>query len=564
MLLDEPIDETGPIPMSRGRGLDHEPVRSISWGRVVGLTGLAASVALAAGIVVVMLDNPLDRTAAELAASPGPEAAENDEHSALADAAAPTGAALEGVVAEDSTNTAALARTTDDAARITTEGTIDNPLDDADPDRLALGPEAPRPHTRTPGVPELGLPGEPEADAPLESFAFGSTAAISVIQPRQQLVLLTESPEVSLEQLFEFCVANGIPIVQPEQLARRDEAVGGNFNNEPAAAIGAVVEEAAGGDTQVAFDDYALLINESQLDTLVRDFNNDVTIDPGRAGKGSLISNQAAVLAELPDDNAYRYGAPPERKAIPDVQEQSDEAELVAKQRAEFTEQQAIPLQLPKDLGSAYANTRNAYNLQQTQQRASYTQQDDTDAAIVERTERPAAPDADDVTGAVASEPEPVPESTKPLTDPRGIESAVTDAPELEAARDLESDTVARNREIPIAKPATPGRRIDPTRGNWLAAHLPVADTTPLLLHWRDDQAQSPTSLVPVMIKRAEPDKVNTLRKRQQVELASRLREAETQAEAETKAEDAAEQTEPVPATEATPPADAEAAQPAE
>lgn len=564
MLLDEPIDQTGPIPMSRGRGMGSEPARSINWGRVVGLSGLAASVALAAGIVVVMQDGTLERTANELAAAPATQSAEDVEDSAVADTDTPNGNTLEGVVPEGHTNAAGLAGTTNESARITPEDTIDKLLDGAGSDALALGPESPR--SNTPGTPELNLPGEPEAEAPLERFAFGSTAAISVIQPRQKLLLLTESPEVSLEQLFDFCVANGIPIVQPEEQAlyRRAEG-GGNFNSEPSA-LGAAAEEAADDETQAAYGGYALLINDSQLETLVRDLNNDVAIDPKRAGKGSLISNQAAVLAELPDDVALRYGAVQERKDLGDSRTQSDAADLVTDQQGEITEQQAIPLQLPKDLGSDYANTRNAYNLKQTQQRGSYAQQDDTDTALVERVDRPATAGTDDVVGAVAPEPtpEPTPEATKPAADPRGAKSAPTDAPELEATRDWESDVIADNQEATDADEATSGRRIDPTRGNWLAAHLPVADTTPLLLQWRDDQDASPTSLVPVMIQRAEPDKVNTLRKRQQVELASRLKEAQAQTNAKAKAEDTADQAEVVPATDAAPDADAEPAPPAE
>jgi len=71
MLLDESLGQTGPIPIARNRGLPSEPARGRGWGRVAGLTGLAASVAIAAGVVVYMLEYPLQQTANRMADQPG-------------------------------------------------------------------------------------------------------------------------------------------------------------------------------------------------------------------------------------------------------------------------------------------------------------------------------------------------------------------------------------------------------------------------------------------------------------------------------------------------------------
>lgn len=555
MLLDEPIDETGPIPMSRGRGLTPEPARSFSWGRVVGLSGLAASVALAAGIVVITLDDPLERTADSLASSPTPETANEVEEAAIAEDTSPAGADASASIAlkDDRTGTV-VTGTAEDIAADLAAGSLNSPKPGIDPDALARGHEstAPRDPARPRTIaPELELPGDPDAEAPLERFAFGSTAAISVIQPSQQLVLLTESPEVSLEQLFEFCVANGIPIVQPDEQDRYKQADKLGFNSDP----GANDEATATKDADGTYGDYALLINESQLDTLVQSLNNDITLEPSRAGKASLISNQAAVLSELPEETSYRYGAVQARQArvVEEERSSDDQAALSDLERSELVEQQAVQLRLPPDLGSDYANSRNAYNLKLTKQQGAYGQPvPDTGPVADSATTDTPAPVA-----------EPLAEAAQPEAAIRGPESAPAEALDSEAKLALAEDAEVQERASEGNASAERRTPIDPTRGNWLSAHLPVADTTPLLLQWRTDQSAKPTSLVPITIKRAEPDKVNTLRKQQQVELASR-RDAKTKADAQ--AAEADEQAEAPPAVEATPPVDAtdEPTQPAE
>ncbi|MBX2852099.1 MAG: hypothetical protein KTR15_10175 [Phycisphaeraceae bacterium] len=542
MLLDEPVDDTTPIPISRA--MAGEPTRSISWGRVVGLTGLAASVALAAGILVITLDDTLQQTANEFADNTGADAEEETAETADADEAAGDFDRPEGVAALDQP---------DGTSGLPTPGITTPPADPAgaelasgieeafaDRGERALFPDS------TPGTGLAARIGEGGAgDQPIESFAFGSTAAISVIQPRQQLVLLSESPEVSLEQLLDFCVDNGIPVVQPDQQANPAQP-----RKPQAAPDPGLVASNTPADTDESYADYALLINEEQLDTLVQSLNNNVTLDPKRVDKGSLFSNQAALVEDLPED-AYRHRVPDlgqaavtDDTATPDTQEKAFES-------GAFVEQQAIQLRSP-DLGSAYANTRNAYNLL-NQQQGGYTQKEQPLANV-----EPPATQA----------PKPAESDTSPEPQPELIEADQATS-ESEAARALTpaedagdedaefGDTLNEDADNNGAQRLS--RHIDPSRGNWLSAHLPLADTTPLLLSWRQGQADRPTKLVPVMIQRAEPEKVNTLRMRQQNEYANRSNGTTAEAEPSVETEPLEDQ----PA-EAEAPAQAQPTEPAE
>ncbi|MEM9346640.1 MAG: hypothetical protein AAGB26_08480 [Planctomycetota bacterium] len=566
MLLDEPVEETGPIPIARGRGLAGEPPRSISWARVIGLTGLAASVALAAGIVVITLDDPLERTADNLASEPpGEEAAEplafTDKNSAVAETLESTdpSVTLEGIVADQ-----------DGLARGITEGLPD--------EALALRNDPPGPITGVPVPPgtraESNRFGGGAADEPITSVAIGSTGAISAIQPRQQLVLLTESPEVSFEQLMAFCVANGIPIVQPDDQAAFNRSNRVEIDRLRALRSGledadAVVE---GNDDVVA--DYALLINESQLETLVYTLNKAVAIEPERAGKASLFSNQAALLEELPED-AYHQAAELRGVSNKQADAQQGQAQRELQERPELTQkltqQQAVQLRLPPDLGSEYANRRNAYNLQVQEQQAGYGQRAAPNARGDLALGRPAEP-APDLVGLVAPEPEteleraPAKKAEDRLAQ---LDEAAEDAGDETgnnkrlATPKPPVDAEAVPAEMPVQPPARPAPPINPTRGNWLSAHLPAAEATPLLLQWRNNEADSATTLVPVTIQRAAPDKVNTLRLRQQTELSKRQRGADREeADAVTDSDNA--EAEPTAQAEPVEPAESEPAEPAE
>jgi hypothetical protein len=540
MLLDDPVEDIGPIPMSRGRAATVEPTRSISWGRVVGLTGLAASVALVAGILVITFDDPLQHTANELAANTPAEEAEADvvAESAIAEDRESVEDAIDGIAARGNSN--GILGTPETEGLAAAEPDANTAQGDSLPDEAVARVDDTPDWAGTPSAPELDRPADRAVTAPAETVTVGTIAAFSAIQPRQQLVLLSESPEVSLEQLFEFCLANGIAVVQPEQLAL-------NQDNAKEVARDTQLNDTPGeaGD-EVVGSDYALLINESQLDSLVMTLNNEVTIDPKRAGKASLISNQAALVADLSKDD-LRYGA-----YLQDVVEQeggkNDEpAPGVTKQ----IEQQAIQLRNP-DLGSPYNNTRNRYNLQQ---QANYGQRE--------------------------TPPSDLKDSFDSVADTSEAKLAVEQTPPYAGASDLDEDLALKEQESPAAlvqnnpKAATAdlanldrrnsARQIDPTRGNWLSAHLPVADTAPLLLQWRDSPAKEQTKLVPVMVQRAAPDKVNTLRQRQQVEYANRSKAGEATREAETDPAAEAENAEAEPARPTdSKPADAEPAKPTE
>lgn len=536
MLLDDAVDETAPIPLSRGRALAGEPTRSISWGRVVGLTGLAASVALAAGILVITFDDTLERTANEFAASTPADTEEVDEESAVVDDAIDETVA-EGIAARVQPDH------TDGAPGIVPKLATDPPAD------LLAGID--NAHGRTPAAPEATPDLGPIADSaggqPTETLALRSTAAISAIQPRQQLVLFSESPEVSLEQLIEFCVANGIPVVEPDQQARVAENRDLQFNPDPGLAED--VNEDTQADEPIA--DYALLINETQLDKLVQDLNDNVAIDPSKLGKGSLISNQAALLADLPEA-AYRSDPVDQdvnRANVKDVAAGSE-------QQNTFTAQQAIQLNSP-DLGSPYANTRNAYNLQ-TQQQAGYSQ---PLAPLTATRDSEGARASVGGNSGVATAPQPEAELAAPNSVDRESDKSLAEADRVDSAKEKLKDDAAEQKAQDKIEATRRKRSIDPTRGNWLSAHLPVADTTPLLLDRRANHTDQPTKLVPVMIQRAEPDKVNTLRLRQQVEYANRGNRAVT--EAEGGAKEAAEVTDSERAEEAEP-AEAESAEPSE
>lgn len=504
MLLEESVDDTTPIPISRA--MAGEPTRSISWGRVIGLTGLAASVALAAGILVITFDDTLQQTANEFADNISAEAKEPASESTGADESADDAERPERLASRekpDATNGLSAPRTaaqpTDPASAELAPG-LDQALADRGDTDVTPG--------ANPTPPSIS---EGADDARIESFALGSTAAISVMQPRQQLVLLSDSPEVSLEQLLDFCVDNGIPVVKPDQQASAVWAATPQAEPQPELALR---NSNADANADVPNADYALLINEEQLDTLVYRLNNNITLEPKRVKQGSLFSNQAALLEDLPE-HASRYAAV-ERSATQAADDQAvEKAQPTGQEQADnFASQQAVKLRSP-DLGSDYANTRNAYNLL-TQQQSTYAQSEQplADAQPIEDRVALLSKESADATA-----PQPQTEFDQESSESQAA-GAVTlneNKDAAKAADEAEPNRDARNKDAEGIS-----RRIDPSRGNWLSAHLPGEDTTPLLLSWREGRTDRPTKLVPVMIQRAEAEKVNTVRQRQQVEYAKR------------------------------------------
>ena len=515
MLLDDTAQDTGPIPLSRGRALATEPTRNVSWGRVVGLTGLAASVALAAAVLVIMFDDPLERTANELADNLPTETEDTDVDTnpvagdlALAKPTDKNAALTHQSGSTDESLSAALASSpTDDAVQKSAEQLNESLILVDDP--------------RHAGTPGSDASREKARDALTQApvLALQPTAAISAIQSEQQLVLFSDSPEVSLEQLVGFCIDNGIPVVQSDPISNSpDNRV--EFDQ-------AVVRQApfAPNDERQANADnngteYALLINEPQLNALVTNLNT-INIDPTRAGKAALISNQAALLTDLPENRAQRHHHERDESTLDEQGWGHD-----AQPSQPIAQRQTRQLRSP-DLGSADTNRRNNDNLQ-AQQQANYNRTAQSSTAADPLTTAPVRPEQnpnkDDVAQTNIEGVSPAVEEMLPETDKADhkAQAETRNAYQL----DIGDDQVAPVTDAFRLEKAKQNLAIAPARGNWLSPHLPLANTTPLLLSWRGQQVDLATKLVPITIQRAETDKVNMMRMRQQVELANRLKKA--------------------------------------
>jgi hypothetical protein len=489
MLLDDSAEDTAPIPLSRGRAMAAEPTRSSNWGRVMGLTGLAASVALVAGVLVITFDDPLERTAEQLADgfATGEQTEQADEADALAarsdesfgigsatESAQPLGApgnptppdavALEALESPLPADSAALARRAQDLVDV----------------------ELGQPSVAT-------LPNDATTSSLNEPSPPRPTAAISLIQPEQQLVLLTESPEVSKRQLVAFCIANGIPVVQPDR--PEFPARNGVVLAEPNIASAGADNDSETTADAALLDEYALLINEAQLESLVSNLNTVVSIDADRAGTASVISNQAAKLKALPQVTSIEGT----QNVPPHLDQQTNLDKLAANDTADpRVQQQAIQLRTP-DLGSDFDNDRNAQNLF-AQQRAIGAFTDVAADAAALREAPPTKSDTDSLNKRareLADDLAATDEAATPV-------EAAEEAQPADSAKAFELTPTDDLREADVAS-------IDAVRGNWLSAHLPLADATPLVFPSRGE-AERATQLVPIVIKRAPADEVNTLR----------------------------------------------------
>lgn len=578
MLLDDVAPDLGPIALPRGRNLPTEPTRGVHWGRVAGLTGLAASVALAAGIVVVTQQNdPLGRTADQFV----------DESSQLessSDALA-FNAPTRDTAPPSSSARSELAETREPAERVAERPALrgeDAPADALDrpiallPDDRAIvvDPTPPiRPSTTTPPVvPDHSLGN----DGAWSHDRAGRAVALAAQPPSQRLVLFSEEPAISREQLVLFCIDNGIPIVQtsPSNAAPHD--------SNPSSAEDDAAAAHQRADALDSDGEFALLIDDKQLDALVASMNHNVSLEPPNAGRSTaLFSNQAAVLADLSTEPSSAYDSAAQRIALA---EQSDEAFDHPAEAAEApapAAQQTIQLNLPGDLGSTYANTRNEYNLNLKQQRSAYrpAEQAYGEDSADRSPDTDAAPPAAIFADAEASPP--LDKHSEQLAQleaeppPAALEQASADAdtvdtPAASSPRDRElslalGEAAAPKPNVPqpdAPPPATsnttdeqadperdaqakpdatllPSAPLDPTRGNWLTQHLPLAETAPLLLDWRDEREADRPRLVPIAIKRAPADTVNTLRRQQQTQYTERSSDTAPPAESDASDESA-------------------------
>ena len=526
MLLDDSMDDIGPIPIARNRGLPSEPTRGRGWGRVVGLTGLAASVAVAAGVVVFMLEDPLAQTANRLADQP---AAEQD--------------AVEAAEAVDES-----VATTEDIVRNLTGGELG--VSETPSDSTAIrGVTDPKVTLNVPSDTERPAPSTtPSAKPPVgtESLAWVAqpqTVAISAIQPRQQLVLFTEAPEISREQLVNHCIANGIPIVEAEDnnVVTRDEAARelDKQSDQPQADANTIVR----ADTN-----YALLINERQLNSLVESFNNDAAIALTDNGNRATFNSQAALVTEynsaVPGDQLSDSPAPKDPTRPPGFDLNDAVSNTTPYEQPASKSQSQYRLSLPQDLGSPYANGRNADNFIVEQRRNAYASRSIDAAAEADVEANKLAENKKEQSdtvggqasrGAIKPEIDPEPKASagpdlavkqeKTKSEPSAEGGFGADAPDLVEGEGLKGAERSENppsevAELSLTDPnkskAKPGSRLDPARRNWLSPHLPMTDAT-LILNWRLDTPAEPAELVPIQIKQAPADQVRSLRRQQQL-----------------------------------------------
>lgn len=527
MLLDESPIDAGPIPIGRGRGLAVEPASRSGWGRAFGLAGLAASVAIAAGIVVYFVpQDPLERTAEHLAESTPPQTTDQD-------------------VLESPTIASALEEETRD-----TDATAPTPAPPIAPEGIAEWPGTDDVETASDPSTLNGNTAPPVTIAEIEPTRglTHNAIALSNTTPRQQLVLFSEEPDLTREQLVVHCIANGIPIVYADNTATLPDniAVNETLNFK-------LKEEAA------LNNNYALLVNDRQLSELVADLNTNTLsrVDRKLKRQRAAFSTQLALVTELPQTHAEDARRLAERYASREKPQESHVADVVGEdidalpvEDVELlTQQSLVELRLPEDLGSAYNNFQNRDNLVFEQRRSNqaYRQNQLAIAQTKPVTKaltpapKPSAPDdkgevlgingsanipdndkAKSASDLVAGETSPKPGRAAPQKDNDDrAPIAPNTTPELSynfenqpgAEADLEPKTEPAPdtpTDAPRTEPATP--MLDPTRGNWLAPHLPLANTT-LILNIPLDPASEPTQLVPIRFNRAAAEEVLIFRR---------------------------------------------------
>lgn len=567
MLLDEnALPEAGPIPIARGRDLPGEPTGGPNWGRIVGLSALAASVALAAGIVVITMNNdPLENVADRLGTSnqtptqePVPDPAGGFASSGNTQPGLdPAPSAAGNPVQPESP---AIVFNPDQGGG--------NTLGDNLPERIALDTSPAVPDPSVPGRFRFDHQNQPDGgfveaiDAARLGAPAQPTIALAVTEPRQQLVLFTEEPELTQEQLVAFCVANGIPIVQ----TNLDNNGGFGWSGNKQLALLSKAQQAGDPAADPATPDapeakpiepqaglvanYALLIDEQKLEELVQDFNARATPkDAERPGRQrALASNQAAYLADLEPGKTLAIQqaaqiAPLNVADQPANAPARDKDDLALADESDNSSnprvQQAIELRLPSDLGSPYANSLNKTNLDVIEKRRGYTNapygpnnielsERRADASIgKEEPNTPPKPghDADANNADLAGNK---PDVAGELTD--GTNAQTTEAERglderLSEKRGGDAGATPDDREERDALQPSSRREaaeklneeIDLKRGNWLSAHLPLADTTPLL-QWRAIESQRSPQLVPILIQQVPSEQVNSLRLQVQIE----------------------------------------------
>ena len=497
MLLDGP-GETAPIPIHGGRDLAASP-GGPRWGRILGISSMAAAVLIAAGLVVSQFGkDPLSQAARDLAqrtpnprtSSPGDSHSENEDASQspapLAESAQPAPAApsREGDLRDE--EMLGQDRRADDQH---------GPREDALVADHVVAPVA-----------------DHEADAVSGPVALAAQVlGANTNAPQMQLNILSEEPDLTRQQVLDWCVGNGVPVVQA-QLANLSTAQDNARDNA----------DDDGGDDAADFgsNQMVLVIEENQIDELLNVVNGAYPV---------MVYRQNARLDPLAQDD-------------PLVQEQTRRIQAghrgqVAQVSPVDSDEQALgntlELTVPADLGNQEQTLQNFSNTFIYSNRIQLAQAQKQNATPPDE-----APPAEAL---LAEDPEPVrePRETRDEFDEFGGDTEdmpdrarlVEDdpAPSAEVTPDSadgslqreETDTMPPRNDTP--QPGGERRDIltdhsgqedadaralpDALRvthnGNWLMPQLPLARSTPL---WA---AVPEPQLVPLVIQFADRQTVD-------------------------------------------------------
>ncbi|XAM00724.1 hypothetical protein OT109_04895 [Phycisphaeraceae bacterium D3-23] len=350
MLLDAPqVEAGGPIPISRGKGMP-PPAGGRRWGRIVGLTGMAAAIAFAAGAVIWFdqFANPLSQTALEMgqANAPTADTMESGAESEEALARDNAGEALTSGAIAPGARGGGLDTTTPGAARNAlnedpaslAERARQAMLDGAAADRAELLEASPAPDT-PPGISNDTNPLDLAQPA-----AVLANVTITAFAPDQALRIESDNQQASMAEVLDWCVRNGVPIVEP-QVAYEPDA-------------------AAPGEPQIA-----ILIEQAQLDELLTDLN--------RATIEQRVNRQRAIVD--PADEAYYQQA---RTAPHDAGAAADALDDQVGDN-EDASPTIVELRVPEDLGDAVQTRLNVANTLMYSNRAELALAAQRDAEVI-------------------------------------------------------------------------------------------------------------------------------------------------------------------------------------
>jgi len=570
MLLDGPSeDDAPPIPIQRGRDIAGRSADA-RWGRVLGISGLAAAVLIGAGVKwLVIQDDPLNRAARDLAeenSAPSPTS-QDDPRTDRAEAfVSPESTDLEGVDGQPARGvqpsvagtpaeprnmpapTVATPGTAEPEAGTTTgsPGLLERVTD------AILANDRDRPAPAEPALPPVAIAGQstvaqaPHVDAPV--IALADNGAL-YDNPAPQLFVITDSPEQTQMQIVAWCLNNGVPVVQAE---------GFDF------AYGYVEPEWTNNTTTKPVDGeskLALLIEAEQLGELVSEMNtNSYSIEQQPTRQRAAL-NTAQAGRQQAQIQARSAVAPPEaaeplEQAVPNAEET---------QPAGYAQ-----LRAPTDLGNEDLTRRNYDNVLDFNNRVALEQEAEENLAAK------LAAGEESALGAAGSAPAPGLENAPLAQADEGQQAVATQDPAAEVtAEEVEADNDTARREERPAAPRTLREGESPEeeavrdhaepnavasdevtqvgeletiesapRGNWLSPQLPLAYNTPI---WSNAPR---TQIVPIVLRLIEPQEMDRM-----------LRE-----EARTRSDSQAVEAEPDQPVDAAPPANAdpEPAAPAE